>query len=338
MEMDQILGVLGGIALAVAFFWILSRFRRKRANEPAREEPYGESSREEPEQEVGRFVEPAADPVMTEEQLRADLAKAQTAQEFYAVYSEADTGSGIEREAINGMLAAVRKDIADATSVRECELALEPIDGRELIGADAVRKEAFEKILSLTTSASDVRELYDSYTNQYNDETFANRIAERFVELARVELAKAATFDDCMDLIDNTLPSDAIGSSDDVVNDAYDKALTLVSTTEEALEFYDQYQGYDDEDEFPDQILRRALELAQDADDAAEVCEQAESGSELERQSALRQIELSTTVEECQSIWDNLGIDHEYGQKAIVRAASIISSSGANGTSEPQAS
>ena len=336
--MDIWYGVGAGIALAVIFFWVLSRLRRKKPIETPPEEPRREPFRTEPERTEERYVEPAVEPAVTEEELRVDLAKAQTAEEFYAVYSNADSGSGIEREAANGMLAAIRKDIADATSVRECELALGPIDGRELIGADAVRREAFEKILSLTTSASDVRELYDSYTNQYNDETFAERIAERFVELARVELAKAGTFDDCMDLIDNTLPSDAIGSSDDVVNDAYDKALTLVSTTEEALEFYDQYQGYDDEDEFPDQILMRALELAQDADDAAEVCEQAQSGSEIERLSALRQIELSTTVEECQSIWDNLGIDHEYGQKAIVRAASIISSSGASGTSEPHAS
>lgn len=327
MDIGQILGVLVGLTLAGAFFWALSRLKRKKTVETHQaEEPYRDSFRAAPEQEERR-IEPVVDPVVTEEQLRTNLAKAQTAQEFYAVYSEADAGSSIEREAVNGMLTAIRKDIAEATSVRECELALDPIDGRELIGADAVRREAFEKILSLTTSASDVRELYESYTNQYNDEAFANRIAERFVELARVELAKAETVDDCMDLIDNTLPSDAIGSSDDVVNDAYDKVLTLVSTTEEALEFFHEYQSYGDEDEFPDQILKRALELAQDADDAAEVCQQAETDSELERLSALRQIELSTTVEECQSIWDNLGIDHEYGQKAIVRAAAIIATS-----------
>lgn len=320
-----IIGIVIGVVLAVGLIALAKAMFRKKNPDTSVSAELQRDSPEEYRDEPHVFEPVAAEPAISEADLRLRLSGARTVNEFYGIYMDAQSGSALEQEALHGFLAAVREQIAAATSIRECELAIAELEGLTVIGGDAVQREAHEKILSLTSTAESAREFYESYTPGKHDPHFAKRIADRFVEHARAELASANTISACWELRDNVLPEPAIGSSDDVLVETYEKILSLVSTTVEALEFYDDDSV---EDDMRPRILVRALELAKTAEDADNVFQQADRDTPLERQAILKVIELTETVEDCETLWQEHGLDHQYGQMAVVRAATIITASG----------
>ena len=108
------------------------------------------------------------------------------------------------------------------------------------------------------------------------------------------------------------------------------KMIDLATTTEEALSILQSYESDEARSEFDILILRRALALAATSQEAGEVHEETEEGSEFEREVFVVWTSFLQTVEECQDMWDEHGTDTECGKLAILRAGEIISTAKAS--------
>ena len=180
-----------------------------------------------------------------------------------------------------------------------------------------VEAELREKLLHATTPEG----CWEVYENAEVNSLLEEEAYRKFLDLARNELEAAESVDDCKALLELLSDKDST-EINELEKAADEKALNLVNSTEEAMVFYDEYEG--DEEGFADRILAKALALAKTTHDADSVYQETEDESELEQAAMAKMLELSETVEDCRAVWDEHDIDSDFGKLAILRAAEII--------------
>lgn len=174
-------------------------------------------------------------------------------------------------------------------------------------------------------SASDC---WDIFHDAESGSAVQSEALRKAVSLTRAELARVTTVDEGWEVYE-LLPYNVDDEDlNRLTSEICEKLLALASSTEEALNLHDKYREEVDEndEEFPDRVLMRALELAKTPDQASDVYDETSEGSELELKAIARQLELIESVEECETMWDEHGIDTKFGRMAILRAAKIIES------------
>lgn len=216
-------------------------------------------------------------------------------------------------------------EVSKAGTIEACQDIFNALPSEDGVPVEEVERAALDRALSLVTTATEARELYDWYAEGDHDEEFAQRITTRFDELARQELAACTSIDECWALMNDVLQASEseFGDNYAVEKEAFEKVLELSTTHEEVMSLYgDLPEDYDEE--FKVKVLSRALELATDYDEADAVYSEASQDSELERAALAKKLGLIESVEDCQSLWDDFGVDSDYGQMAIIRAAEIL--------------
>ncbi len=170
---------------------------------------------------------------------------------------------------------------------------------------------------------ADPEECWEFYLSADHGSVIEREAYEKFVSLFRSAFSAASSFEDydgLFALIADKDEEELVPIRDEITK----KILDTLPDFDSAIEFYEAWDWDDEDDAFTDDLLKKALELAATTDNAKDVYDIAERDSDLEAVALSRMVELSETVEDCQAIWDDHGVDTVYGRLAITRAAAII--------------
>jgi len=221
----------------------------------------------------------------TEDELQRRLAEASTFDDIVSVYYDAPNESSVESAAAEKIVALFTAQYEAATSVDDCA---------ELYKAISEAGFEWEELDALRDKA--LLKAVSFITTRQEAHDF-------FVEMSD------------------------LGVEDG--NEAYPRVLAIAieksSTCGDCVELYQDlhanYNGCEDEEQL---LLKRAYDLASSADECNELLGELDDDDDLRADVMIKQIGYFDSVEECQGIWDEEGVDGPVGEAAICRAADII--------------
>ncbi len=168
-------------------------------------------------------------------------------------------------------------------------------------------------------------ECWNVYDRSESGSGIEKDAAEQALQFSRVEIVSSDSIDRCWEIIDLLLNKD-LGDSETVMDEAIKRIFAITTTVDEALSLVSGLdarwdEGVDDEIE---KALRLAISFVSNSDEAELVYDKCAEGTEVELEVCKRILEYAEDVETCQSFWDHHGIDTNFGELAIVRAAELI--------------
>lgn len=174
-------------------------------------------------------------------------------------------------------------------------------------------------------SAVDPEDCYNVFSSVEEGSPVETEAHAKAVSLLRAELATTDDIDRCWELVDVMRDFDS-DESLNVADEVIEKIFTLTTTTADALSIIEEleYRWSDGIEDETKRALKLALTLAKDYDEASSVFDKAESESDFELEVYKKMLQFTESVEDCESLWDDHGIDTDFGELAILRAAEII--------------
>jgi hypothetical protein len=302
----------------------------------------------------------APPPRVTDDELRQELAAATTIDEVVDVYRSAPHNSPVQHEAVLKAAAMLTAEYEAATTFDACWEAYNAADiNLNEDEIQVVRSHALKKVLTLATTAEEALRVHSETPSGSKIEDEA---ADKVIDLLTNKCEAAKSVADCWRLFNEVKDLDCSWDDmEEIQNKVLVRAVTFIATYQEARDFFDEmgnvgvdddcdayanvldlaikkagtfrecmdlhddlnshYTEYEDEE---DQLLRRACDLAADEEDFEELENALDSDSDLYDVMISKRLGATDSVEVCQGVWDDQGVDSHIGEVAICRAADII--------------
>jgi len=179
------------------------------------------------------------------------------------------------------------------------------------------------ELVQQLTAATTTEECVQVWNDAPSGSDIEGQAEQKYAQLIAEQVAAATNLEETWAAI-NDVHDDFEGMT--AVNQAaFEKILTFAADTDEVMELHEALPD-DIDSEFVNTVLAKALAVAQDSDDVQKVYDETGEGSEQEKAAIIRRIELATTLDECQAVWEDWDIGHDYWKLAVQHCARLIES------------